>query len=113
MPVLLFASCLLNGLRPNSMAMATTESTPLRAATAWKVYQNTLGGHVLSFLEVLQELVAFAVITLGVTLTKFNHSRRVVHPLIFSHIWRGGIRLLPMVGFLGLALGLVIISQTV
>jgi phospholipid/cholesterol/gamma-HCH transport system permease protein len=62
---------------------------------------------------VLRELIAFAVITLGVTVTKFNRSKRVVHPLISENIWRAGVRLLPMVSFIALALGLLIIGQTV
>jgi phospholipid/cholesterol/gamma-HCH transport system permease protein len=64
-------------------------------------------------LDVLRELGAFAVITLGVTLTKFNASKRVVHPLIFTQIWNAGVRLLPMISFIGGALGLVIVGQTV
>ena len=60
-----------------------------------------------------RSLGAFAIITLGVTLTKFNHSRRVIRPLIVRNIWNAGARLLPMVAFIGLALGLLIIGQTV
>ena len=41
-------------------------------------------------------LVAFALITLGVAVTKFNAATRVVHPLVRSQIHRGGLRLLPM-----------------
>lgn len=93
--------------------MATADLSPRRAVAAWRVYQDTLGGRVLSFLQVLRELGAFAMITLVVTLTKFNKSKRVVHPLIVTHIWRAGIMLLPMVSFMGVALGLVIIGQTV
>jgi phospholipid/cholesterol/gamma-HCH transport system permease protein len=76
-------------------------------------YHRSVGGGILRFVEVLQELVAFAIITLGVTVTKFNTSRRVVHPLICAQIHRAGVSLLPMVGFLAAALGLVIIGQTV
>jgi phospholipid/cholesterol/gamma-HCH transport system permease protein len=58
-------------------------------------------------------LVAFALITLGVAVTKFNVAARVVHPLIRSQIHRSGLRLLPMTSFLACALGLVIIGQMV
>src|SRR5262245_13318196 len=56
---------------------------------------------------------AFALITLGVILTKFTAAKKLVYPLISSQIHRAGLRLLPMVGFLGCALGIVIIGQTV
>ena len=57
--------------------------------------------------------MAFALITLGVALTKANVARRLIYPLVYGQIYRAGLRLLPMVGFLALALGLVIIGQTV
>lgn len=79
----------------------------------WKSYVDSSAGRVLRFFSTLQELGAFAVITLGVTITKFNQSKRVVHPLIVHHIWKAGVNLLPMVGFVGVALGLLIIGQTV
>jgi phospholipid/cholesterol/gamma-HCH transport system permease protein len=61
----------------------------------------------------LRDLGAFAVIMLGVTLTKFGRSRQVIRPLMFQQIWRSGARLMPMLSFLALALGLVIVGQTV
>jgi phospholipid/cholesterol/gamma-HCH transport system permease protein len=79
----------------------------------WRWYLEVTGDRILGTITVLRELAAFAVITLGVTLTKFNRSKRVIHPLIMNQIWKAGVRLLPMMGFLGLALGLVIIGQTV
>jgi phospholipid/cholesterol/gamma-HCH transport system permease protein len=72
-----------------------------------------VGARIIGTLDVLRELGAFAVITLGVTLTKFNASKRVVHPLIFMQIWNAGVRLLLMISFIGAALGLVIVGQTV
>ena len=79
----------------------------------WNRYLEITGERILGTIQVLRELAAFAVITLGVTLTKFNRSRRVVHPLIVDQIWTAGVRLIPMISLLGLALGLVIIGQTV
>ena len=58
-------------------------------------------------------LLIAGIIALGVTVTKFYHASRVVHPLIRSQIHRAGIRLLPMVSFLAFALGFVIVGQTV
>jgi phospholipid/cholesterol/gamma-HCH transport system permease protein len=58
-------------------------------------------------------LGAFALITLGVLLTKFHVASRVIHPIIRFQIHRAGVCLLPIVSFIALALGLVIIGQTV
>ncbi len=79
----------------------------------WKSYIEGSRGRVLRALATIQELAAFAVITLGVTVTKWNQSPRVIRPLIIRHIWQAGVRLWAMVAFIGLALGLVIIGQTV
>ena len=38
---------------------------------------------------------------------------RVIHPLACEQVDRAGVRLLPMVSFLALALGLIVIGQTV
>jgi phospholipid/cholesterol/gamma-HCH transport system permease protein len=90
------------------------EATSTRVGAAWwQWYTEAAGRRILRFCGVLHELVAFAVITLGVTLTKFNRSRRVIHPLIAENIRRAGVQLFPMVSFIALALGLVIIGQTV
>lgn len=76
-------------------------------------YFDYIGHQWLTLLTTIQGVGAFALITLGVTVTKFNESSRVIHPLIGQQIRRAGVRLLPMVFFLGAALGLVIIGQTV
>jgi phospholipid/cholesterol/gamma-HCH transport system permease protein len=65
------------------------------------------------FLLTLQGLGAFALITLGVMLTRFGTARRVIRPLILREIYRSGLRLLPMFLFMAAALGLVVIGQTV
>lgn len=88
-------------------------ATSSRALNLWKLYLDAAGEQVLGAMQVLRELGAFAIITLGITLTKFNRSKRVIHPLIIGQIWEAGVRLLPMVAFIGLALGLLIIGQTV
>ncbi len=76
-------------------------------------YLNFVGRLILHGSSVIHRQGAFALITLGVALTKFNVASRVVHPLIRDQIHRAGVRLLPLIGFLAFALGLVIIGQTV
>ncbi len=76
-------------------------------------YLNFVGRQIFRFLQTAQGVGAFALITLGVTCTKWNASWRVIHPLIRAQVDRAGVRLLPGVIFLGVALGLVIVGQTV
>jgi len=74
---------------------------------------NYVGRKLFRFLLTIQGLGAFALITLGVLITKFRIARRVVHPLMFQQVSRAGVRLLPMFLFLAIVLGLVVIGQTV
>ena len=76
-------------------------------------YLNFVGRQILRLTETIHGLGAFGLITVGVAATKFNHAAKVVHPLVRHQIYQSGVRLLPMVSFLALALGLVIIGQTV
>lgn len=76
-------------------------------------YLNFVGMWLLNFIDTLRGLVAFGVITLSVAVTKAGVARRVIRPLIRAQIYRAGVRLLPMITFLGMALGLIIIGQTV
>jgi phospholipid/cholesterol/gamma-HCH transport system permease protein len=62
--------------------------------------------------DLVRELTALALITLGVLITRRGASQRVVRPLVYEQIWDAGIRLLPVVTFLGLALGLLVVAQT-
>ncbi|HET7626525.1 MAG TPA: ABC transporter permease [Verrucomicrobiae bacterium] len=96
---------------------ATTIESPhvrffLRAPLP-RSFTNFLGRKLLRFLLTVRGLGAFALITLGVMLTKFRVAGRVIHPLVFSQIARSGLRLLPMFLFLAAALGFVVIGQTV
>jgi phospholipid/cholesterol/gamma-HCH transport system permease protein len=72
-----------------------------------------IGRKLLYLLNTIHGLGAFALITFGVTVTKFNVAARVIHPLIRSQIYRAGVRLMPIIGFLAFVLGLVIVGQTV
>ena len=76
-------------------------------------FSNYLGRKLFRFLLTIQGLGAFALITLGVMLTKFRVARGVIRPLILREISRSGVRLLPMFLFLAAALGLLVIGQTV
>lgn len=76
-------------------------------------YLNFVGRQIFHFLQTIQGVGSFALITLGVTLTKFNLSWRIIHPLIRAQVDRAGVRLLPGIVFFGLVLGLVIVGQTV
>jgi phospholipid/cholesterol/gamma-HCH transport system permease protein len=71
------------------------------------------GRKLIGFFRTVHGLVAFLLITLGVTLMKFDRARTVVHPLIRAQIAKAGIGIFPMVCFLAFALGLVIVGQTV
>jgi phospholipid/cholesterol/gamma-HCH transport system permease protein len=76
-------------------------------------YVNFIGRGILRFLAALQVLGAFALIALGVMCRKGSLTHAVVRPLIWKELGRCGLRLLPMVLFLAVALGLVVIGQTV
>jgi phospholipid/cholesterol/gamma-HCH transport system permease protein len=72
-----------------------------------------LGRGLFNFLLTMQGLGAFALITLGVMITRFGAAREVIRPRVFQEAARAGLRLLPMFLFLSAALGLVVIGQTV
>jgi phospholipid/cholesterol/gamma-HCH transport system permease protein len=74
---------------------------------------NYLGRQLLDFIRTVQGLGAFLLISLGVLWSKARVARQVIRPLIFAHIARSGLLLLPMTTFLALALGLLVIGQTV
>jgi phospholipid/cholesterol/gamma-HCH transport system permease protein len=74
---------------------------------------NYLGRELLRFVITAQGLGAFALITLGVVLTKLGKARHVVWPMIFQETARAGMRLAPMFLYVSAALGLVVIGQTV
>ena len=93
---------------------AITELQPSPPAPTYaRAYLNWIGRVILRILRTIHGLGAFALITLGVTLTKFWKASGVVHPLIFGQVYRAGVRLLPIITFLAVALGFVVIGQTV
>lgn len=90
-----------------------TKLKSISPARMWFRYSDSASAMMLRSVVTMRGLMAFAVIALGVMVTKWRSSRRVIRPLIAEHIARAGLRLLPMIGFLAVALGLVIIGQTV
>jgi phospholipid/cholesterol/gamma-HCH transport system permease protein len=78
-----------------------------------RAYVNYIGRLIFRFLYTLQGVGAFALITLGVMISKFGRASEVIRPLIRREISRSGVRLLPLFIFLSAALGLLVIGQTV
>jgi phospholipid/cholesterol/gamma-HCH transport system permease protein len=76
-------------------------------------FVHRAGRSLFRFLFTVQGLGAFALITLGVLIKKIRVARQVVWPVIFSEISRAGLRLMPMFLFMSVALGLLVIGQTV
>src|SRR5262249_20879898 len=74
---------------------------------------HSVGRRLFRFLLTVQGLGAFALITIGVILKKFRVARHVVWPATFQQIKRAGLNLLPMFLFISVALGLVVIGQSV
>ncbi|MBM3850491.1 MAG: ABC transporter permease [Verrucomicrobia bacterium] len=60
----------------------------------------------------LTRLGAFTLITLATARRRLGENSRVVRPRILGEIHRCGVRLLPLVGFLGVVLGVVFVGQT-
>jgi phospholipid/cholesterol/gamma-HCH transport system permease protein len=76
-------------------------------------YIDFFGRKIIRFFYTVHGLVAFALISLGVLFTKMHIAREVIRPLVFTQLVRSGWKLLPTVLFLAIALGLVVIGQTV
>ncbi|HXI51322.1 MAG TPA: ABC transporter permease [Candidatus Saccharimonadales bacterium] len=66
-----------------------------------------------AFLLAIQGLGAFGLISLGVMVTKFRTARSVMLPLALQQVMRSGVRLLPLATFLAVALGFIVIGQSV
>lgn len=94
-------------------ADTTMFAAPEPRAKLSRFYTDLIGRRVFAFLLALHGVGAFALITLGVLLRKFNAARSVVRPLIAREISRAGVKLLPMFLFASLALGFLVIGQTV
>ena len=84
-----------------------------RRATLSKSYTDLIGRKLFLAVLTIQGLGAFALITLGVMLNKFNVARSVIQPRVRHEISRAGVALLPMFLFIALALGFLVVGQTV
>jgi phospholipid/cholesterol/gamma-HCH transport system permease protein len=76
-------------------------------------YLKLVGGGVVRMLLAVHELAAFALISVGVMVSKIGVARPILQPLIVQQISRSGVRLLPLATFLAVALGFIVIGQTV
>ena len=94
-------------------AFEFADTQVFRRAALPKSYTDFLGRKLFLFLLTVQGLGAFALITLGVMLKKYGVARNVMGPRIRQEIARAGVALLPMFLFVALALGFLVIGQTV
>jgi phospholipid/cholesterol/gamma-HCH transport system permease protein len=72
---------------------------------------EAIGHRIVRGTQVFRDLGAFALITAGVAVSRLGGTR-VIRPLVVGQIWNAGVRLLPMIGFLAIAVGFVIIGQS-
>jgi phospholipid/cholesterol/gamma-HCH transport system permease protein len=93
--------------------LEVTNMQVFRRAPLPKSYTDFLGRKLFLFLLTVQGLGAFALITLGVILRKFNVALNVMRPIVRQEIARSGARLLPMFLFVAVALGFLVVGQTV
>jgi phospholipid/cholesterol/gamma-HCH transport system permease protein len=84
-----------------------------RHAPLPRSYTDYLGRQIFLLLLTVQGVAAFAMITLGVILKKSGAAHGVMQPRIRQEINRAGAALLPMFLFVALALGFLVIGQTV
>jgi phospholipid/cholesterol/gamma-HCH transport system permease protein len=93
-----------------------TTSKPVQPMRVWRWPLRLLGPvgrWGLRALTTLRRMGAFSLIALGTMATKSGVANRVMRPLIQEQIMRAGVNVLPIVCFLGAALGVVIVGQTV
>lgn len=76
-------------------------------------FSHWIGRKLFRLLLTAQGLGAFALITIGVMLAKWRRASHVVWPMLRHETARAGVKLLPMFLFMAVALGLVIIGQSV
>jgi phospholipid/cholesterol/gamma-HCH transport system permease protein len=94
-------------------AFARVNTQVLRSAAVPKSLTDQLGRKLFLALLTIQGLGAFALITLGVILDKSGVAREVIRPRVRQEISRAGSALLPMFLFIALALGFLVVGQTV
>jgi phospholipid/cholesterol/gamma-HCH transport system permease protein len=97
----------------HTRAIASTQFRFLLRMPLPKPLLNYIGRELLRFVLTMQGLGAFALITTGVLLTRLGRARHVVWPRVAHETARAGSRLTAMFLFMSVALGLVVIGQTV
>ena len=96
-----------------SKAIELANTQVFRRAAAPKAWTDRLGRKLFLALLTVQGVGAFALITLGVILKKFHVAQSVVQPRIRQEISRSGSALMPLFFFVALALGFLVVGQTV
>ena len=88
---------------------------PLRNAGAGEDSDGGLRwlGALLGEWRSLTRLGAFILITLATAARRHRDNSEVMRPQVMGEIHRCGVRLLPIIGFLGVILGVVFVGQTV
>ena len=88
---------------------------PLRNAVAGEDSDGGLGwlGALLGEWRSLTRLGAFILITLATAARRHRDNSEVMRPQVLGEIHRCGVRLLPIISFLGVILGVVFVGQTV
>jgi phospholipid/cholesterol/gamma-HCH transport system permease protein len=84
-----------------------------RRATAPKALTDQLGRKLFLAILTIQGLGAFSLITLGVILKKLGKAPDTVHPRIRQEVSRAGVSLMAMFFFVAIALGFLVVGQTV
>ena len=93
-------------------ALYASRARALLQAPLPRAYSNYFGRQLLRLLITIHGLGAFALITLGVILTKMRVAQSVTFPAIFKELRRSGLQLMPMFMFMSAVLGLLVIGQT-
>ena len=96
-----------------SKAIELANTQVFRRVAAPKAWTDRLGRKLFLALLTVQGVGAFALITLGVILKKFGVAQSVVPPRIRQEISRSGSALMPLFFFVSLALGFLVVGQTV
>src|SRR4051812_34648594 len=112
-PLSVLTSSPVNEANPVSEPTPTTATGFVFRAPLPKSYANFFGRIIFRILFTVQGIGAFALITLGVMISKYGRASRVLRPLIWKEVYRSGLRMLPMFAFISAALGLLVIGQTV
>lgn len=63
-------------------------------------------------IDTARQVGAFTLIALATLVTQRRHATRVIGPMVQAQVDRAGVRVLPIICFLGVAIGALIVSQT-